>query len=157
MAHEQGYCSVEDVKALVARRTEYSDSTTPTEGQVSEFVQQIAGEIDTCLRVRGVATPVVEPDSFLESLKKLNATGAAAMAESAAMLQGARQTEGQTVGARLQAMYDKGLKAIKDGSAVDPAAALLGQSHMLARSRRTDSPSAVEEHDLPRFGIRKVF
>ena len=44
------YCTISDVRGMNPKRS-YSDSTTPTEAQVTQYITEIAVEIDNVLEV----------------------------------------------------------------------------------------------------------
>ena len=80
------YCTVNDVEALNAGRTDlYTTTTDPSEAQVQGFIDQIAADIDSVLAAGGIATPVAGGNNYL---KFLNVLGAAALAEAAIALKG---------------------------------------------------------------------
>jgi len=133
------YCDIEHVQAKRATRDELTDDTVPTSQQVSLFIEEIAGEIDTVLLTRGVQVPVTAPAAFLLFLQNTNALGAAAQAEMAAFTEFEGQ-QASTYGARLEAMYQKRLARLADGSAIPSGAAGGAASRVRARSYGTEYP-----------------
>jgi len=74
------YCTITEIGNLNPKRT-YGAATTPTTTQVNALIDQIAVEIDAVLQAGGYTVPVTTPANFLNSLKYINAYGAAALAE----------------------------------------------------------------------------
>lgn len=80
------YCTVADVQALNAGRTDlYTTTTNPSTAEVQGFIDQIAADIDAVLAANGIVTPVSPSNNYL---KFLNSMGAAALAEAAIALKG---------------------------------------------------------------------
>ena len=109
------YCTSADVQALNPKRT-YGADTTPTMTQVKSFVDSIAGEIDTVLQGRGLATPIVTPTEFVTFLTQLNAVGAAAMSERAMFPEASGMMGGTSAASMHWKQYQDGLKFLKEGS-----------------------------------------
>ena len=81
-----GYCKVSDVQTLNIGRS-YTATSSPSSGQVSNYIEHVASLIDGRLYALGFTTPV--DSSYTASyniLKTINALGAAAMAEEALFL-----------------------------------------------------------------------
>ena len=79
------YCSVLDVQARSANRP-VTASSVPNIGQVQQFIQDAAGEINGILVQKGYLVPIVSasnPDAFA-TLHSLNVTGGWALMEASA-------------------------------------------------------------------------
>lgn len=73
------YASIDTVQGLLPHLV-LSTTTKPTTAQVTEYLENTAGEIEAALAVKGVAVPVTAPAWFVTDLENLNAMGAAAHA-----------------------------------------------------------------------------
>ena len=56
-----GYCDADDVSADTG--FSYSDTSTPTDSEVGEYITEGAARIDILFSARGLSVPVVEADS----------------------------------------------------------------------------------------------
>ena len=151
------YCIMADVQGFNPKRT-YNTGTTPTTAQVTEFIEKIAGEIDTVLEGRGLTTPVVTPTSFVTFLKQLNAVGAAALAERAMFPEASGMMAGVSAASMHWKQYTDGLKWLKDGSlptgtSAEPLASSFMNDNKANDTEPTDDPSWVR----PKFGKEKEF
>lgn len=117
------YAALADVQALMPKWT-INDSSTPTQTQVSGFIDDIAAEIDTVLSAQGLTVPVATPASFVAFLAMLNAQGAAALAV-AGMFPSQAQADpvGTPLAAFLQKQYERGLARLVKGEAIPEGAA----------------------------------
>ena len=107
------YCEIADVQALNPTRPTYSAGTKPTATQVEGYITDIAAEIDTALKARGLNTPVTAPTDFVAHLKQMNALGAAALADSA-MFPEAMGPGASPHGAWLWGLYKGALKSLRE-------------------------------------------
>lgn len=148
------YCTNADVAAQNSARTPYSVSTTPTSTAVDDFIDQIAGEIDTRLAAKGVSTPVAAPATFVAWLLNLNALGAAALAEMAAYPEADGGQGSTPQGERLWKMYQQGLAAISKGDAIPPEAVTTSE-RLLARSWQTENPEDDGSYEQPQVRARQ--
>lgn len=151
------YCVVTDVQALNAQRPEYGSTTVPTRDQVGAFIDQVGAEIDAVLIARGITPPVTAPGPFLLMLRRLNALGAAALAETSAYPEAVDDVGGSRAGSRYYRMYQDGLGRLIDGSAVPPASTTGGSTRVQARSYGTDNPEPDGQPPAAVFGIGQPF
>jgi hypothetical protein len=152
------YCTLADVEALNAQRTPYSASTRPADGQVEDFIADIASEIDSVLSAAGLAVPVLAPAAFVSFLQRLNAYGAAALAEMAKFPESDRGQGSSPQGDRYWSLYREGIKALKDRSAIHAGAVRASTGPFLARSYRTDNPDGLTAEQLaPALTMRDVY
>lgn len=154
------YALIEDVQGMNARRTPYSTSTTPTREQVEGFITDISAEVDSALSAAGVFTPVSTPAAFVSALKRLTTYGAAALAEMAAFPEQDRGQASSSQGDRYWAMYQSGLKGLKDGSGINADAPTSSTSRLLTRSYGTDHPpddGSGDPYPAPVISMTKVF
>lgn len=79
------FCVISDVEALNQNRGPYSSATKPTDTQVTTFMYQRAALIRGIMRKHDIAESGLDADA-LEFLERLNAVGAAADAEKAAIM-----------------------------------------------------------------------
>lgn len=103
------YCTVSDIAALNAMRTDgYTTTTQPTLAQVQIFVDTIYAEILAILSTAGITAPATS-----DYLRLMNIYGAAAMAEAA-------QAMGDKANARdwRSAMYESMKKDLKNNPAL---------------------------------------
>ncbi len=106
------YATTTTVQALNPKRT-YSSTSTPTTTQVTSFIDDIAGTINTLLEGKGLTVPVTTPADFVTALTLLNSLGAAALAEQAMFPE--QGGPGATPhGAWLWRQYQVGLKELKE-------------------------------------------
>lgn len=151
------YCTITDVKGFNPKRT-YSATSTPTEAQVTEFIEKIAGEIDTVLQGRGLVTPIVTPAEFVTFLKQTNAVGAAALAERAQFPE-ATGLMGTTSAAAVHwKQYQDALKWLKEGALPTGTTAealpfSFFEEHKAVDTEPKDDPTWVR----PKFGKNKEF
>jgi hypothetical protein len=111
------YCMITDVQALNPKRT-YNTTSTPTSSQVNTLIDLIAGKIDTVLLSLGYSGTISGPAELLDSLKLLNALGAAALAEMG-MFPEISEKGSTPHWKALQQMYEDGLEALKNGELPD--------------------------------------
>ena len=147
------YADLAAVIAITPQRAAYDTTTIPTAAQVGTFLTDIAGEIDARLEAAGIAVPVTSPASFVAWLGRLNAYGAASLAEEAAN----PEAEGGGVAERWWTRYTDGLKAISDGSALPASLAQSGSSRVMPRSYGTDNPGSDGEPPAPVFAMSDRF
>jgi hypothetical protein len=150
------YCAIADVQALNPLRGTYAAGTRPTDAQVTLLIDQIAGEIDTVLSARGIATPATAPASFLAFLKGLNARGAAALTEMGKFPEADVGPASTPHGQALWRIYQDGLKSLKDGSAIDPATAGSASS-VYAETYQTANPDNDPYEDGTGDGQQPAF
>lgn len=143
------YCTISDVRGLNPKRT-YSESTTPTETQVNQYITDIAVEIDNVLQAQGYTIPVTSPENFVSHLKLLNTRGAAAMAEIAMFPESTSGPGGTPHGSQLLSLYKDGLKALRNGEI--PASMAPGESSSSVGSYYTEM---TDQDDFPDPAFRK--
>lgn len=153
------YCTTTDIQALNPTRT-YSATSKPTLTQVQTYIDQIAGEIDSILKGRGLATPITIPAEFVTFLKQLNAVGAAALAERA-MFPEAQGMMGSTSASAMHwRQYQDGIKWLKEGqmpSDVDGDGTALPFSFFSDSISRDTEPKDDYDWQRPKFGKNKEF
>lgn len=147
------YCTVQDVEAQNSQREPYSNDTRPTRVQVSDFIDDVAGEMDSILAAQGQAVPVTEPPSFVSMLRRLNALGAASYAEEGMY----PESDGETMATRLYKRYQDGLARLVDGSAIPPAAPSATATRVRATSYGIDNPASDGNAPAPVFQITDRF
>ena len=151
------YCTITDVRGFNPKRT-YSATSAPTEAQVTEFIEKIAGEVDTVLAGRGLTTPVVTPTAFVTFLEQLNAVGAAALAERAMFPEATGMMAGVSAASMHWKQYTDGLKYLKEGSlptgtSAEPLTSSFMNDNKANDTEPTDAPGWVR----PKFGKNKEF
>jgi hypothetical protein len=117
-------------------RAVYNDTSSPTEAQVEQLLEDVAGEIDTRLAAAGFTVPVTTPAALLSTVTRLNAMGAAAMAHMGMFPESVGAGPTSDLGSRLWKMYTDGLEAlVKAGppQSMGP--------YVRARSYVTDNPT----------------
>lgn len=147
------YADLSAVQALTPQRATYDTSSIPTAAQLTAFLDDCAGEIDARLEAAGIAVPVTTPASFVNWLRRVNAYGAASLAEEAAN----PEAEGGGVAERWWTRYTDGLKAISDGSALPASLAQSGNSRVMPRAYGTDNPGSDGEPPAPVFAMSDRF
>ena len=155
------YCVIADVQGFNPKRA-YGGTSTPTATQVTEYIEKIAGEIDSVLQGRGLTTPVTTPTAFVAFLETLNAVGAAALAERAMFPEAQGMMGGTSAAGAHWKQYTDGLTWLKEGTL--PSTAVAGTAaEPLAFSFFSQNASVdtepTEEYDWlrPKFGINKEF
>lgn len=134
------YALIADVQGLNSKRTDYSITTSPTSTEVTGFIDDISSEIDSHLAAQGITTPVTTPASFVNWLSRLNALGAAAQAEMTSFPESDGGQGYTPQGDRYWAMYQQGLKAIDNGTAIPVGSSSTGGAALTARTYGTDNP-----------------
>ena len=127
-----GYCVLADVQAINLQRT-YSAGTLPTSTQVEAFITDVFWEINGILDAQGYSVPVgTSATSASLILQRINAGGAAALAEEAAYSVG---IDGENARAEaLRKNYEARLTMLRKG-----------ETSLVDASRGTDSPRIVNE------------
>lgn len=151
------YCVIADVRGFNPKRT-YNTTSTPTEAQVTEFIEKIAGEIDTVLQGRGLSTPITTPAEFVTFLEQTNAVGAAALAERA-MFPEASGLMGTTSAAAVHwKQYQDALKWLMTGNLpTGTSAEALPFSFFEQNQAVTEEPHDDPTWVRPKFGKNKEF
>jgi hypothetical protein len=152
------YASLADVQGLMAKFT-LDGASKPTVTQATAIITMVDGEINSVLAAQGVAVPVGAPTTFVESLKALNAWGAAAavLRSMFPKERGSSDTMPSEY-ALYQRWYERGLDRLKSGDGIPPEVAsgsTVGPSTYFTRN-------PDEEEDLgliaePFFTRGKVF
>ena len=117
-------------------RAVYSDSSSPSEAQVIQLLEDVAAEIDTRLAAAGFTVPVTAPAALLATVTRLNAMGAAAMAQMGMFPETVGAGPGTDLGSRLWRMYTEGLDALVEAGPPQTKGAWAS-----ARSYATDNPT----------------
>jgi len=138
------YCAMSDVQTINPKWT-YDESTTPTEAQVEEMIDFVAGEIDTILTGRGYTVPVTAPAELVTRLQLLNAQGAAGMAN-AAMFPQAEENPPWT-------QYQAGLKSLRN----DDLPSAEGSPDVSLPSSLYTSGDYSGEYPTPKFSMAEEF
>ena len=73
------YTTEVKVEALIAQFA-ISGTSAPTSTQLTIILEDVAGELNTCLAAQGVVVPVIAPAYFLDWLEGLASAGSAARA-----------------------------------------------------------------------------
>lgn len=150
------YCTVDDVRALIAKFT-VGDTSRPTTTQATSFVDQIAGEIDLYISVLGVTVPITSPAVLVTWLEKVNAEGAAATVLKA-MFPDVSGTGETPAYAFFEKRYNEALKLIKQGDIISD---LIGTGDANSPSTYlTENPDEeinIGEIAEPIFNIGKSF
>lgn len=147
------YCTLAQVMALNAQRSPYAHDTVPTRAQVEAFMDEIAAEIDTALGANGVTTPVTTPATFLTTIARLNAVGAAALAEQTGYPDSGEGSNAQ----RYWDQYQTGLERLYKGEGVPVSAPDSYGSRVRARSYGTDNPASDGNAPAPIFSMSDRF
>ena len=100
-------------------------SSSPTTTELDAIMEDVAGELNTCMAAQGLAVPVTTPDYFLDWLEGLASAGAAARALKS-MFPGATGPAETPAYSFWHRIYDNGLKMIKSGDAIPPDAVSTG-------------------------------
>jgi len=148
------YCTTDDIAGMNPTRT-YGATSTPTVTQIEEFIDNIAGEIDTVLAGRGLAVPVTAPDQLVTFLKQLNMLGAGAMTEQAMF----PETRGQMSAPASQVLwkqYREGLEFLRKGQLTGTDGTALPFSFRTEEDGDTE-PSEDYGWQKPKFGMNKEF
>jgi hypothetical protein len=152
------YCTITDVRGLNPTRS-YGASTTPTETQVTTYIDNIAGEIDAIINGRGYTVPVTAPTALVTFLKQTNALGAAALAESA-MFPEPQGMGASTHGTDLWKKYQDALKWLREGDLPSEGSggeADIPFSFAEQNIGTTSEPEETHDWQKPKFGINKDF
>lgn len=138
------YCTIIDVQGFNASRGAYSATTKPTSTQVNTMIDMIAAEIDSILTTRGVTTPVTSPADLVTYLRRVNALGAAADAESA-MLPSATKASPHLKDLRDQ--YEAALELLRNEESSTLTVGLLPWSYLGELTGSSDEPECYFEQD----------
>lgn len=145
------YCIVSDVQGLNPKR-EYSPTSTPNLAQVNTLIDTISDEIDLVLSSAGYTVPATGT-AFVSALKRINAYGAAALAEMAMFPESSGMGETPHWKILLQ-IYQGWIKSLQEGKVpadLDVGAPLpVGSNYTV--SGLTDFPDPVfrkSEANLP--------
>lgn len=135
-------------------RAVYSDTSKPTVAQVEQLLEDVAAEIDTRLAAAGYIVPITVPAALLATVTRLNAMGAAAMAQMGMFPETVGAGATSDLGSRLWKMYQDGLEAlVKAGPPTEGSWA--GATGGRARSYVTDNPT--DTTTAPAFTKTQVF
>ncbi len=118
------YTTETKVEALIAQFA-ISGTSAPTSTQLTTILEDVAGELNTCMAAQGLVVPVIAPNYFLDWLEGLASAGAAARALKS-MFPGATGPAETPAYSFWQRIYDNGLKMIKSGDAIPPDADTTG-------------------------------
>ena len=110
------YAAIADVTARMAKFT-ISTTSKPTTAQITEFLDDIQGEVDVHLAAMGVTVPATTPAYFMDWLKGVVADGTAALALKS-MFPDAHGPAETPAYSFYQNRYEAALEGITDGSAV---------------------------------------
>lgn len=147
------YCAIADVRALNPQRT-YSATSKPSTTQVEGHIDDIAGQIDTVLKGRGLTTPVTTPAAFVTYLEQVNAYGAAALAEMG-MFPEAGGVGATPQGDRLWKLYSQAMKYLQSGDL--PSAIQSGDPASFFTEHPITEPTEDYDWRKPKFGKDKEF
>jgi hypothetical protein len=134
------YADLAGVKIAMGKYSPGLTATSlPNETDVTNItLPDNAGIIDGVLSGRGLAVPVAAPPSFVDSLRELNAIGAAARVVAALYPQAAGPAS-TTFHEWLQRLFDAGLDRLRDGEGIPDSAVVTGA---LPRSFWTSHPDS---------------
>ena len=110
------YAALSDVEARIAKFT-LSTTTKPTAAQVTEFLDDITGEMNVHLAAMGVTVPATTPAYFIDWLKGMCADGTAALALKSMFPDAVGPAETPAY-MFYQQRYESALEGITDGSAI---------------------------------------
>ena len=151
------YCTMTDVRGFKHKRT-YDATSTPTETQVTEFIEKIAGEIDTILEGRGLSVPVTESTAFVAFLEQLNAVGSAALAERAMFPEASGMMGGVSAASMHWKQYSDGIKWLTTGNLPTGTTAEALPFSFFGQNKANDTePKDAPSWVRPKFGKNKEF
>jgi len=148
------YCTTDDIAGMNPTRT-YGATSTPTVTQIGEYIDLIAGEMNTVLAGRGLAVPVTTPAQLVTFLKQLNMLGAGAMTEQAMF----PETRGQMSAPASQVLwkqYRDGLEFLRNGQLMGTSGVAYPFSFRTEEGGDTE-PSEEHGWQKPKFGMNKEF
>lgn len=145
------YATTTDVQGLLPKWT-ISASSSPTTTQVSAMLADVEAEINVALANQGVSTPYATAGDFLDWLGKLSADGTAARTLKAMFPDSSGPMETPAY-KYFSDQYAAGLKAIRDGSMLPPAAGASGVEAVPAsyQTRYSDEEADDGRIGTPRF------
>ena len=152
------YAAIGDVTARMAKFT-VSSTTKPTTAQVTEFLDDISGEIDVHLAAKGCTVPATTPVYFMDWLKGVCANGTAALALKSMFpdAYGPAETPAYKF---FESMYTSALESIDDGMAIPPdlitGVGYVAPSTYLTRNSEEDEDLGTLANKFM-FPVDKVF
>lgn len=148
------YAAEADLRRYLGRLdVQLTATSKPSTADALLTMAAVSGEIDAVLSGRGAVVPVAAPAWFVETLRDLNAIGTAARVGGA--LNPNEEGPASTgYSAELQALYDAGLKALREDAL--PQGVALTSSGGKGRSYWTSHPTDEDGNDeqVPTFGRR---